>query len=68
MLSDVFNNLEILNTLLILFIMLLKDNNIFKKLTIGIIDSSAGFRDNLAPNWWPDFVWLDIWGGALQFK
>ena len=30
MLSDVFNNLEILNTSLMLVIMLLQDNNIFK--------------------------------------
>ena len=36
MLSDVFINLEILNTPLILVIMLLQDNNIFKKLTTGI--------------------------------
>ena len=55
MLSDVFNNLEILNTPLILVIMLLQDNNIFKKLTSGIMDSLTGFQDNLVQSWWPDF-------------
>ena len=55
MLSDVFNNLESLNTLLILVIMLLQDNNIFKKLTSGIMDSLTGFQDNLAQSGWPDF-------------
>ena len=55
MLSDVFNNLEILNTLLILVIMLLQDNNVLKKLTSRIIDSWTGFQDNLAQNWWTDF-------------
>ena len=54
MLSDVFNNLEILNTPLILVIML-QDNNIFKKLTSGIIDSLTGFQDILAQSWWPNF-------------
>ena len=47
MLSDVFINLEIVNTPLILVIMLLQDNNIFKKLTSGIMDSLTGFQDNL---------------------
>ena len=47
MLSDVFINLEILNTPLILVIMLLQDNNIFKTLTSGIMDSLTGFQDNL---------------------
>ena len=47
MLSDVFINLEILNTPLILVIMLLQDNNIFKKLISGIMDSLTGFQDNL---------------------
>ena len=46
MLSDIFNNLEILNTPLILVIMLLQDNNIFKKFTCGIVDSLMGFQDN----------------------
>ena len=55
MLSDVFINLEILNTPLILVIMLLKDNKIFKKLTSGIMDSLTGFQDNLVQSWWPDF-------------
>ena len=55
MLLDVFNNLESLNTLLILVIMLLEDNNIFKKLTSGIMDSLTGFQDNLVQSWWPDF-------------
>ena len=55
MLSDVFNNLEILNTPLILVIMLLQDNNIFKKLTSEIMDSLTGFQDNLVQSWWPDF-------------
>ena len=55
MLSDVFINLEILNTPLILVIMLLQDNNIFKKLTSGIMDSLTGFQDNLVQSWWPDF-------------
>ena len=55
MLSAIFNNLEILNTLLILVIMLLQVNNIVKKLTSGIIDSLAVFQDILAQNWWPDF-------------
>ena len=54
-LSDVFNNLEILSTPLILVIMLLQDNNIFKKLTSGIMDSLTGFQDNLVQSWWPDF-------------
>ena len=57
MLSDVFNNLVILNTLLIMLIMLLKDNNIFKKLTIGIIDSSK------LMTWFSN--WCDwTWGGG----
>ena len=47
MLTDVFNNLEILNTPLIVITMLLQDNNIFKKLTSGIVDSLTGFQDNL---------------------
>ena len=55
MLSDVFNNLDILNTPLILVIMLLLDNNIFKKLTTGIMDPLTGFQDNLVQSWWPDF-------------
>ena len=55
MLSDVFINLEILNTPLILVIMLLQDNNIFKKLTSGMMDSLTGFQDNLVRSWWPDF-------------
>ena len=55
MLSDVFNNLEIWNTPLILVITLLQDSNIFKKLISGIIDSLTGFQDNLAQSWWPDF-------------
>ena len=55
MLSDVFNNLEILNTPLILVIMLLQDNNIFEKLTSGMNNSLTGFQDNLAQSWWPDF-------------
>ena len=55
MLSDVFNNLEILNTPLILVIRLLQDNNIFKKLTSGIMDSLTGFQDNLVQSWWPAF-------------
>ena len=55
MLPDVFDNLEILNTPLILVIMLLQDNNIFKKLTSGIMDSLTGFQDNLVQSWWPDF-------------
>ena len=55
MLPNVFNNLEILNTSLILVIMLLQDNNIFKKLTSGIMDSLTGFQDNLVQSWWPDF-------------
>ena len=55
MLSDVFINLEILNTPLILVIMLLQDNNIFKKLIGGIMDSLTGFQDNLVQSWWPDF-------------
>ena len=55
MLSDVFINLEILNTPLILVIMLLQENNIFKKLTSGIMDSLTGFKDNLVQSWWPDF-------------
>ena len=54
MLSDVFINLEILNTPLILVIMLLQDNNIFKKLISGIMDSLTGFQDNLVQSWWPD--------------
>ena len=54
-LSDVFIDLEILNTPLILVIMLLQDNNIFKKLTSGIMDSLTGFQDNLVQSWWPDF-------------
>ena len=45
MLLDVFNNLEILNTPLILVNMLLQDNNIFKNLTSGIMDSLTGFQD-----------------------
>ena len=55
MLSDVFINLENLNTPLILVIMLLQDNNIFKKLTGGIMDSLTGFQDNLVQSWWPHF-------------
>ena len=55
MLSDVFNNLEIFITPLILVIMLLQDNIVFKKFTSGIMDSLTGFQDNLAQNWWPDF-------------
>ena len=55
MLSDVFNNLEIFNTPLILVIILLQNNNIFKTLTSGIIHTLTGFQDNLAQNWWPDF-------------
>ena len=55
MLSDVFINLEILNTPLIFVIMVLQDNNIFKKLTSGMIDSLTGFQDNLVQSWWPDF-------------
>ena len=55
MLSDVFINLEILNTPLILVIMLLQDNSIFKKLTSGIMDSLTEFQDNLVQSWWPDF-------------
>ena len=56
MLSDVFNNLEIFNTPLIFVVMLLQDNSIFKTLTrSGVIDSLAGFQNNLAQNWWPDF-------------
>ena len=55
MLSDVFINLEILNTPLILVIMLLQDNNIFKKLSSWIMDSLTGFQDNLVQSWWPDF-------------
>ena len=46
MLSDVFNNFEILDTSLILVIMLLQANNIFKKLTSGTMDSLTGFQDN----------------------
>ena len=54
MLSDVFNNLEILNTPLILVIMLLQDNNIFKK--VDQRDNGlTGFQDNLNQSWWPDF-------------
>ena len=55
MLSDVFINLEILNTPLILVIVVLQDNNIFKKLTSGIMDSLTGFQDNLVQSLWPDF-------------
>ena len=55
MLSDVFINLEILNTPLILVIMVIQDDNIFKKLTSGIMDSLTGFQDNLVQSWWPDF-------------
>ena len=55
MLSDVFNNLEIFITPLILVIMLLQDNNIFKNFTSGIMDSLTGFQDNLSQNWLPDF-------------
>ena len=55
MLSDVFINLEILNNPLILIITLLQDNNIFKKLTSGIMDSLTGFQDNVVQSWWPDF-------------
>ena len=55
MLSDVFNNFEILDTSLILVIMLLQANNIFKKLTSGTMDSLTGFQDNLVQRWWPDF-------------
>ena len=55
MLSDVFINLEISNTTLILVIMLLQDNNIFKKLTSGIMDSLTGFQDKLVQSWCPDF-------------
>ena len=43
MLSDVFINLEILNTPLILVIMLLQDNNIFKKL-----QQDNGFIDGIS--------------------
>ena len=69
MLSDVFNNLEILNTPLILVIVLLQDNNIFKKLTSRIMDSLTGFQDNLVQSWWLDFL-TGVAGhvGALQFK
>ena len=69
MLSDVFTNLEILNTPLILVIMLLQDNNICKKLTSWIMDSLTGFQDNLVQSWWPDFP-TAVAGhvGALQFK
>ena len=69
MLSDVFINLEILNTPLILVTMLLQDNNIFKKLTSGIMDSLTGFQDNLVQSWWPDFP-TGVAGhvGALQRK
>ena len=69
MLSDVFINLEILNTPLILVIMVLQDNNIFKKLTGGIMDSLTGFQDNLVQidDLIFQLVWLDMWG-ALQFK
>ena len=69
MLSDVFINLEILNTPLILVIMLLQDSNIFKKLTSEIMDSLTGFQDNLVQSWWPDFP-TGVTGhvGALQFK
>ena len=55
MLSDVFSNIEILNTPLILVIILLQDSNIFIKLTSGITDSLTGFQDNFAQSWWPDF-------------
>ena len=55
MLSDVYNNLEIWNTTLILVIMLLQDNNIFKKLTSGIMDSLREFQDSLVQSSWPDF-------------
>ena len=69
MLSDVFNNLEILNTPLILVIVLLQDNNIFKKLTSRMMDSLTGFQDNLVQSWWPDFP-TGVAGhvGALQFR
>ena len=69
MLSDVFNNLENLNTPLILVIMLLQDNNIFKKLTSGMMDSLREFQDNLVQRSWPDFP-TGVAGhvGALQFK
>ena len=69
MLSDVSNNLEILNTPLILVIMLLQVNNIFKKFTSGITDPLTEFQDNLAQNWWPDFP-TGVTGHvrALQFK
>ena len=68
MLSDVFINLEILNTPLILVIMLLQDNNIFKKLTSGIMDSLTGFQDNLVQSWWPDFPTgvAGHWGGGTS--
>ena len=55
MLSDVFIDLDILNTPYILVVMLLQDNNIFKMLTHGIMDSLTGFQDNLVQSWWPDF-------------
>ena len=67
--SDIFTNLEILNTPLILVIMLLQDNNIFKKLTSGIMELLTGFQDNSVQSWWPDFP-TGVAGhvGALQFK
>ena len=62
MLSDVFINLEILNTPLILVIMVLQDNNIFKQLTSGIMDSLTGFQDNLVQSWQAEPWWrASIW-------
>ena len=55
MLSDVFINLENLNTPLILVIMVLQDKNIFIKLTSKIMNSLTGFQGNLVQSWWPDF-------------
>ena len=42
MLSDVFINLEILNTPLILVIMLLQDNNIFNKANLRDLKAATG--------------------------
>ena len=55
MLSNVFNNLEILNNPFILVIMLLQENHIFKKLTSWIMDSLKECQDNSVQSWWPDF-------------
>ena len=61
MLSDVFNNLDIWNTPLILVIMLLQDNNILKKLTSRIMDSLTGFQDNFkVDDLIFQLVWLDM--------